>query len=606
MRIDKKDWLEAAVLAALALATRLLFLAGSGDRAWPHSIFFQGDAVLWVNQAAALATGEPFEDGLPLRSPATAYALAAMGVDGESRDFTAVKIIWCAISALGCGLAFLAFRLEFERPTALAAAGLLAFSYGDYLISTSLNVEGLYRPLLPLIIAATLLFARRGNIPLAVLLGVLHGLGCLMRPEHLIFAVGAGLYFIFRAIGRPQIEAWGATPDPCGGGNSQTGKPNPGGRGAAMPRKLSADAGRPWCLVLIRARRTALNVGVLLTAMFLICLPWNLAAWRAVDRYNRETTYRPEQSLSPDRWSPEAIACLNRLPAFARQDNAEYLDHLLGQRPGGWISASDVENAFQEEFGYVPEPISKFFFVTMSGPLNFALANHPRSDGGFTKAALESKYGYATTLNPALPLHLWLINHGHAVGLGAIMSDPGGWLRQVGWKFERFWAGATLGWGAWNLPYGQGGIRRAVDLTTPRSGMARWIQLLWAIPVLIGVGEIVRTGRGGWWLAVLAYKGMVTLLYYGYARQAASIEPVFVLLLVMGTARMVKATTVDRRVSLRALPRLSLAAVVILLLLDVLHVWMAPRFRPIGTAAPAPRWGPEAFVADAEVLILPE
>ena len=70
------DWKWAAAITLLALLLRLAFLFGSPDRAWPHSIWYEGDAPLWVEYAAALDKGEAFEFNLPIHPPGVAYPLS--------------------------------------------------------------------------------------------------------------------------------------------------------------------------------------------------------------------------------------------------------------------------------------------------------------------------------------------------------------------------------------------------------------------------------------------------------------------------------------------------------------------------------------------------
>src|SRR5687767_1878284 len=61
---------------AFALLNRVLFVMATPDSQWAHSAFFVGDAHVWLQAAAAVREGRPFELGLPLRPPGTAYLLA--------------------------------------------------------------------------------------------------------------------------------------------------------------------------------------------------------------------------------------------------------------------------------------------------------------------------------------------------------------------------------------------------------------------------------------------------------------------------------------------------------------------------------------------------
>jgi hypothetical protein len=50
-------WLGAAVVFAAALALRILFWLATPGLDWPHSIFFKGDAVVWLEHALSLERG---------------------------------------------------------------------------------------------------------------------------------------------------------------------------------------------------------------------------------------------------------------------------------------------------------------------------------------------------------------------------------------------------------------------------------------------------------------------------------------------------------------------------------------------------------------------
>src|SRR4029453_6987410 len=100
-----------------------MFLFSVGNAAWPHSAWFQGDATLWVEWAAALGKGQEFERGLAVHSPAVAYVLHWLGDGAGSHDFTAAKVLWCVVSAAACGLSYAAARMELSRRGVLVGAG---------------------------------------------------------------------------------------------------------------------------------------------------------------------------------------------------------------------------------------------------------------------------------------------------------------------------------------------------------------------------------------------------------------------------------------------------------------------------------------------------
>jgi len=126
----------------VALVTRLLFLFSRADAQWPHSVFYEGDAAEWVRWAQALGRGQPYEFNLPLRSPGVAYILYLLGAgDTTLHSYLAWKALWCVMSAATCALAYWGFVMVFPRRVSLIAAGLSVFSFGGYVLATSLNNE---------------------------------------------------------------------------------------------------------------------------------------------------------------------------------------------------------------------------------------------------------------------------------------------------------------------------------------------------------------------------------------------------------------------------------------------------------------------------------
>src|SRR5262249_51077569 len=132
-RIGRIDWVIALAVSVLAILARLRFLLTSPDRGWPHSAWFQGDATLWPDWAAALAQGQEFEHGVAIHSPAAAYVLHWMGYGVGASNFVAAKVVWCVVSALACGATYLAARMEVGKRAAGIAGALVAFSFSQYL-----------------------------------------------------------------------------------------------------------------------------------------------------------------------------------------------------------------------------------------------------------------------------------------------------------------------------------------------------------------------------------------------------------------------------------------------------------------------------------------
>ena len=186
-RFSRRDAGIALTIFALALALRLIFLFGAGDRTWPHSLYYEGDAPLFAEWAAALDRGEAFELGLPLHAPAVAYLIHWISPPADlpgGRDFVRVKVVWCAISAATWAVFYLVLRAVADRPIALTAALLGTASFGSTIAATSLNSEALYAFLLVLCVGGAMRIAAGGSYWWAPAWGVVNGAAALTRPEH--------------------------------------------------------------------------------------------------------------------------------------------------------------------------------------------------------------------------------------------------------------------------------------------------------------------------------------------------------------------------------------------------------------------------------------
>lgn len=541
-------WPVALGLAAAAFALRSAFLLASSDADWPHSMRYEGDAPTWARWAAALARGESFEHGLPLRAPGAAHLLRLLG----GPPFVALKLIWCALSAASVALLYLlAARLAGGR-VGLIAAAWLALWFGDYQLATSLNNETPYALALLLSIVATQRWIERPTPVLSLALGVVHGAAALLRAEHVAFAALSSLWALARA--------WPA----------------------------------------LELRRTALGgTACIALGLAATCAPWAWRAHQASARFNREASPIAWGDLRP-RWTAEARSLIEALPAFAREPNARYLGDLRAAAGDAEVGADDVERFFAD-WGYWPQPIPEWTLVTWKAPLDFALANHAASDGGFSRAALLDGRDPDPVFSFARPSHLRLLNQGWSVGLAALASDPRRSARLLGAKLTRFVDGATLGFGARDLPYGAGGVRRPVDLTVPVGG-AGW-KLGFGALLALGLGVAWRRRVGALAVLALAYKLALTLVFYGYARQAASIGFVFAFLGALALDELWR-----RLGARRALVWIGGLALVALLAVDAIEL-VAPTRLEVRSTAPSPRivspseWGSvESF---DELLLTP-
>jgi hypothetical protein len=503
-----------ALVFLAAFIARLAFIRATPDRAWPHGVFFKGDSGLWVEYAAALGVGRPFELGLPIHPPGTAYLIAALW-DGRETGIASLKVVWALIGALAVLLVYVAVLRSFGLAAAAIAASLCTASTGLLILSASLDSE---TPYLVLATATLCVFESiRAGPRWDRLAGwaALHGLACLFRVEHALF------YALFLALL------------------------------AVLWRRAAAGG---------RAILQGLAVSVVFFALPLV--PWHAAAWESIRVFNSEPLADPSQeavrrvaaNLAWMPWDEAARGERDRLPAFARDAASAFVAATVLHRGGGQVRETDLR-VLDEAFGYRPRPLPGGPFVSLYGPLNFALANHPRATGGFSRAALEDPppLSGGVARYPALlvrglppadlsfvyPPHVRLVNEGYGLGWRWLRARaPADALAHAGRKLRIFWSGAALGLTGWDLPLGLPRLRRAVDLAVPDAG---WRTASWSAILLIGcsLGLAAAWRRPALcpWLLFAVSKLVVTAAFFGYARQGALVFPVVALLLGLAAAR---------------------------------------------------------------------
>jgi hypothetical protein len=561
-------WTEHPALAVFALAwlLRLLYVQATPDSTWAGSAAFKGDADLWLDYARALHAGRPFELGLPIHTPGNAYLIAALW-DGGARGIHSLRLLWTAFGALAAALFCAAARQACGARAALVSGLVGAACAGPLVLSSSLNNETPYLVLVAATLALGQRVAERPDAARLAAWALLHALACLFRVEH---ALWAGLWFAWLT--------W---------------------RWRAGPPRATA---RELCL------RLALAGGAVLAAL----APWHLHAWRAVARFNSrspELTFAEQAARTQVAarygvvtWSDEAARRREALPAFARDTSALFVAATVAHRGRDRVEAGDFD-LLEEAFGSVPRPLASRPFVSLYGPLNFALANHVGADGGFSTTLLEERPPAAartTAFPPELiaglpppqlafiyPPHLALVNDGYALGLRWIAGHPLDFAHLAGRKLQRFWAGAALGLGGFNLPLGVSGTRHAVDLVTPEPG---WTSGVWQLALL---ALTLAGARLAWsrpalvpWLLFVASKAALAVAFFGYARQGALVAPAVALLVVL-----LLAPALERQ-PLRAVGRAALAASLLLVALEGARALRPPRLtldgRPIDAGDPFP------------------
>ena len=551
-------WPWAIFVAALAI--RVLYWRATADSPWPHTAAFKGDALLWLEYARALREGIPFELGLPIHPPGTAYLVAALW--SGSGGFGFLKAVWCVLGAAAVALSSAAIARAFGATAGAIAGVLMACSSGLLMLSSSLNGE---TPYLALVAAGFWLLPGVEDIPWAPRLAawaVLQGIACLFRVEHVLFVVLALAFMAVRALRRGSL------------------------------------------------RQAAAVVAVVTVAFVLPLAPWHLGAWRAVARFNDEPPATPApvrgllDQLRGMAWEPEARARLDGLPAFIRDHSEAFVAATVAHRGGTRVREADLQ-VLREAFGVEALRLRRRPFISLYGPLNFALASHPDASAGFGHAALDippllagGPGAYPAMLIGGLPPrelaftyppHVALVNDGYAMGWRWLAANPGVAMRRGFTRLARFWAGAATTLTGYGLPAGLSGTRYAVDITVADG----WIASAWRIAVLAAA---VAGFAAAWrrpalypWLFFVATKAAVAVAFFGYARLGATAIPVVALLVALAVERWWPARTEGRR------ERAALLALGMMVAIEAVRFLQQPGLALDGDAA-----GPQDPVPSAD------
>ena len=513
--------ITAAAIFALALVVRISFGLATPDWHWPASGFYKADAYTWLAYAQALQQHHRFELGLPLRPPGMAYLVAWLW-NGQQDAIPLLKLAWCLLGALTVLLFYTTVLRDFGFAVAGVAALLGACSTGLLILSTSLNNE---TPYLLLVVAALALcqpLVLRPRTALIALWSVLNALACLVRVEHALLFGLASIYL---------ASAWVF---------------------AKSPRS-------PLLASLARLAFSAL-------VFALVLLPWQLIAWQEVRRFNTQPPDNAADNAVQERleqvlagrihWSRDGLAARAALPAFCRRLSSNFVAATAAWRGDRTVTAADFQ-ILEQAFGSRPEPLAAHPFITNYGPLNFYLANNRHARGGFSRGPLDDPplllggpARYPSVLIQGLPPldlslvyppHLAAFNHGYRLGWQWIRRHPADALQLALVKLQIFWAGAALGFTGYDLPLGLSGLRRTADLVVPQGGLVS----LWRVALLALCVAGVAAGRKRAalipWLLLFASKAVVTLAFFGYARQGAALAPVVYLLAALAARRWIPA-----------------------------------------------------------------
>ena len=178
----KKTGTSLALILLLCLAVRV------GYDLWrsEHPGFIPGDGYLEIAQN--ILTGKGFSP-TPLqqfcfRTPGYPLLIAAVwSVVPTSGRYAALMVSQLILSTATCGLLFVIANTVFGRRAALAGALLFALSPSVIAYCAEVRSENLHLFWIALAVLTAMDLYRRGNLPMAVILGLIWGAAGLTRPE---------------------------------------------------------------------------------------------------------------------------------------------------------------------------------------------------------------------------------------------------------------------------------------------------------------------------------------------------------------------------------------------------------------------------------------
>lgn len=194
----------ALLLGGLAAALRALFVWSGEDRAFPYSVFYEGDSEVFFLFARSVLEGNLYDNGIPFHPPGFAWLLAGLqfvlgaGTSGAVVPFAAEKVVLgTLVGGGGVALLYLLAAPLFGRATAVVASLLAAFHFGLYVLAIAPVADGLFQLLflaaLALVVRGLELGGRR-NPRATVALGLVLGALALTRAEGILYALLVALF----------------------------------------------------------------------------------------------------------------------------------------------------------------------------------------------------------------------------------------------------------------------------------------------------------------------------------------------------------------------------------------------------------------------------
>lgn len=471
-----------AVLFGFGLLLRALFTFSGPDGGVCWHLGFQGDAPVWQDLAGRMAHGIPdVEFQIPWRPPGMVYGIAWLW-DGEGATAAPLRWLFVGLGAATAPLLWLLLRSRVAPGVAWLAACLTAAASNLLLLSSGLHAETPYLCLVLLLLLEQERLDRPRASGAAARWGLLNGLLCLLRAEHVLVVVA--LFVAARLRG---------------------------------------------------ARWTTLAVALLATAAPIA--PWQWHANRMVAEFNGANPPLPASRLP---WDEDAVAAIRALPAFQQPQMFRFVADTMAVRGADRVRRADLE-VIREAFGAMPEPLRPAL-IALQGGWSFWIANAAESDGGFTTAWMHrppplqgGPERYPTWLPHELPRdgafalsyppHLDLFVNGYARSFAELAADPAGSATRLLKKLWRGLEGVASGLGGKGLPIGMSGHRRPVDMVVATG----WWANCWRVAVLAIAGYglwLLRANRALWGLWAFALARFAILLaYFGHARFGALCVP---------------------------------------------------------------------------------
>lgn len=202
-------WTTTILTTIAAILVRLWFPRAWGELYAPASAFYEGDARAYLNYAAHLVKGIPFDNGIPFHPPGWPFVLSLFfrlegfnPLDGLPADQATIKAFVAVLSGISVGLTTFVAGRVFGRGAMLVAALLGIFSFAHVVQGSVPNADALYGLLIMLVMLLTLRWSEslarlkpgatrevRRSRGLAGILGVVSGFATLVRPEFAVCAV---------------------------------------------------------------------------------------------------------------------------------------------------------------------------------------------------------------------------------------------------------------------------------------------------------------------------------------------------------------------------------------------------------------------------------